>query len=135
VIETEHHHVRAARLPNSAHASRPWQVHEITADFRLEDVWGLPARDERSGFPALVRGIAAGDPSQGSSRLARALWIAAGGSESCSVWMSRRPGSEGEVACGEGVASGSEQEPEPRTEAAVALPDRNASRSFTDRTG
>jgi hypothetical protein len=33
------------------------------------------APGESSDFPALVRGIAAGDPSQGSSRLARALWI------------------------------------------------------------
>jgi hypothetical protein len=62
-----------ARLPNSAHASRPWRIHEITADFRLEDVWALPVSGEESDFPALVQGIAAGDPSQGSW-LARALW-------------------------------------------------------------
>jgi Protein of unknown function (DUF2867) len=65
---------RQARLPNSAHTSRPWRIHEITPDFRLEDVWALPVRGEESDFPALVQGIAAGDPSQGSSRLARALW-------------------------------------------------------------
>jgi hypothetical protein len=63
-----------ARLPNSAHTSRPWRVHEITPDFRLEDVWALPAHGEESDFPALVQGFTAGDPSQGSSRLARALW-------------------------------------------------------------
>jgi nitroreductase len=62
-----------ARLPNSAHASRPWRIHEITADFRLEDVWALPAGGEESEFPALVQGFAAGDPSRGSW-LARALW-------------------------------------------------------------
>jgi hypothetical protein len=65
---------RQARLPNSAHTSRPWRIHEITADFRLEDVWALPVQGEQSDFPALVQGFAAGDPSQGSSRLARALW-------------------------------------------------------------
>jgi hypothetical protein len=27
------------RLPNSAHTSRPWRIHELTRDFRLEDVW------------------------------------------------------------------------------------------------
>jgi hypothetical protein len=27
------------RLPNSAHTSRPWRIHEFTRDFRLEDVW------------------------------------------------------------------------------------------------
>jgi hypothetical protein len=62
-----------ARLPNSAHTSRPWRIHEIAAGFRLEDVWVLPVRGERSDFPALVQGLAAGDPSQGSW-LARALW-------------------------------------------------------------
>jgi hypothetical protein len=37
-------------------------------------VWVLPARGEASDFPALVQGFAAGDPSQSSSQLARALW-------------------------------------------------------------
>jgi uncharacterized protein DUF2867 len=62
-----------AQLPDSAHASRPWRIHEIAPDFRLEDVWTLPARGEESDFPALVQGFAAGDPSRGSW-LARALW-------------------------------------------------------------
>jgi hypothetical protein len=62
-----------ARLPNSAHTSRPWRIHEITPDFRLEDVWALPVRGQMSDFPALVQGFAAGDPAQGSW-LARALW-------------------------------------------------------------
>jgi uncharacterized protein DUF2867 len=30
------------RLPNTAHTSRPWRIHELTRDFRLEDVWALP---------------------------------------------------------------------------------------------
>ncbi|HEY2283412.1 MAG TPA: DUF2867 domain-containing protein [Solirubrobacteraceae bacterium] len=62
-----------ARLPNSAHTSRPWRIHGITPDFRLEDVWALPARGEGSDFPVLVRGFVTGNPSQGS-RPARALW-------------------------------------------------------------
>lgn len=62
-----------ARVPNSTYASRPWRIHEITADFRLEDVWALPARGEKSDFPMLVQGFAAGDPSQGHW-LARILW-------------------------------------------------------------
>jgi hypothetical protein len=61
------------RLPNSAHTSRPWRIHQLTPDFRLEDVWALPAHGEESDFPLLVAGFAAGDPSQGSW-LARALW-------------------------------------------------------------
>jgi hypothetical protein len=61
------------RLPNSAHTSRPWRIHEIAPDFRLEDVWALPVRGNRGDFPALVQGFAAGDPSRGPW-LARALW-------------------------------------------------------------
>jgi hypothetical protein len=30
------------RLPNTAHTSQPWRIHELTRDFRLEDVWDLP---------------------------------------------------------------------------------------------
>ena len=61
------------RLPSSEHTSRPWRIHEIAADFRLEDVWALPVRGEKSDFPALVQGFADGDPSRGSW-LARVLW-------------------------------------------------------------
>jgi hypothetical protein len=62
-----------ARLPNSVHTARPWHIHEIVADFRLEDVWALPVRGSRGDFPELVASIVAGDPSQGSW-LAHALW-------------------------------------------------------------
>jgi len=67
-------HKAQARLPNSEHSSHPWRIHEIAPDFRLEDVWALPVGGEKGDFSALVLGIAAGDPAQGSSRLARALW-------------------------------------------------------------
>jgi hypothetical protein len=63
-----------AKLPDSEHISRPWRIHEIAPDFKLEDVWALPAHGEDGDFPALVQGFAAGDPAHGSSRLARALW-------------------------------------------------------------
>ncbi len=61
-------------LPNTAHTSRPWRIHELTADFRLEDVWALPARGGPDDFPRLVQLMASDDPSQGSSRVARTLW-------------------------------------------------------------
>lgn len=61
-------------LPSSPHTSRPWRIHELTADFRLEDVWELPTPGGPDDFPRLVDGLAAGDPSHGSSWLARALW-------------------------------------------------------------
>lgn len=62
------------RLPGSAHISRPWRIHELTPDFELEDVWALPTPGGPDDFPLLVEGIAAGTPSQDTSRLARALW-------------------------------------------------------------
>ena len=62
------------RIPNSAHTSRPWRIHELTRDFRIEDVWALPTPGGPDDFPKLVRAAASLDPSQGSSRVARALW-------------------------------------------------------------
>jgi Protein of unknown function (DUF2867) len=62
------------RLPQSAHTSRPWRIHELTGDFRLEDVWALPTPGGPDDFPRLVEVFASGDPAQGSSRAARALW-------------------------------------------------------------
>ena len=62
------------RLPSSAHTSQPWRIHELTYDFRLEDVWALPTPGGPDDFRRLVAGIASGDLSQASSRAARTLW-------------------------------------------------------------
>jgi len=62
------------RLPDSAHTSRPWRIHEMTRDFRIEDVWALPTPGGPDDFPKLVRAATALDPEQGSSRVARTLW-------------------------------------------------------------
>ena len=62
------------KLPNSAHTSRPWRIHELTPDFRVEDVWELPTPGGPDDFPRLVRGMTAGDPSRESSRAARTLF-------------------------------------------------------------
>ena len=62
------------RLPSSSHTSQPWRIHELTRDFRLEDVWALPTPGGPDDFPRLVEQFASGDPSEGSSRAARALW-------------------------------------------------------------
>ncbi len=62
------------RLPNSVHASRPWRIHELTRDFRLEDVWALPTPGGPGEFPRLVQQIASGGSSPTSSRMARTLW-------------------------------------------------------------
>jgi Protein of unknown function (DUF2867) len=62
------------RLPNTAHTSRPWRIHELTRDFRLEDVWALPTPGGPGGLPRLVQQIASMDPSESCSRAARMLW-------------------------------------------------------------
>ena len=61
-------------LPETAHTSRPWRIHELTPDFRLEDVWALPTPGGRDDFPRLVQQFASADPSQSLPRAARALW-------------------------------------------------------------
>jgi len=43
------------KLANNAHFSRPWRIHELTPDFRLEDVWALPTPGGRDDFPRLVQ--------------------------------------------------------------------------------
>jgi hypothetical protein len=62
------------RLPDGEHRSRPWRIHEIAPDFRLEDVWALPTPGGPDELGLLVEGIAASDPAQSRSRGARALW-------------------------------------------------------------
>ena len=63
------------RLPNAEHTTRPWRIHELTRDFRLEDVWALPTPGGHPDeFPRLVERFASGDTSQGNSRAARALF-------------------------------------------------------------
>lgn len=62
------------RLPNSAHESRPWRIHEIAHDFRLEDVWALPANGGAQDFQALLELGASMDPANADSLPTRALW-------------------------------------------------------------
>jgi hypothetical protein len=62
------------RLPNSAHTSRPWRIHELTRDFRLEDVWALPTPGGPGDFPRLVQLMASFDPARSSSGAVRTLF-------------------------------------------------------------
>jgi Protein of unknown function (DUF2867) len=64
------------RLPSTAHTSRPWRIHELAGEFRLEDVWALPTPGGRDDFPRLVRLLASRtDPARASgSHVVRMLW-------------------------------------------------------------
>jgi Protein of unknown function (DUF2867) len=64
----------AMRLPDAAHTARPWRIHEIAADFRLEDVWALPTPGGPDDFPRLVRLMGSFDTARSSSRAVRALF-------------------------------------------------------------
>jgi hypothetical protein len=62
------------RLAQSAHTSQSWRIHELTGDFRVEDVWALPTPGGPDDFPRLVELLASFDPSQSASRAVRALF-------------------------------------------------------------
>jgi uncharacterized protein DUF2867 len=62
------------RLPDTAHTSRPWRIHEIAPDFRIEDVWALPTPGGRDDFPLLIERFADGNTSESSSLVVRALF-------------------------------------------------------------
>jgi hypothetical protein len=66
--------MRSMRLPSSAHGDRPWRIHAITGDFRLEDVWALPTPGGPEEFPRLVEAFATGDPERRAPAAVRLLW-------------------------------------------------------------
>ena len=57
------------RPSDTAHTSRAWRIQERTRDFRLEDVWALPAPGGPHDPDPLVRQIAAGHTSTTPSRM------------------------------------------------------------------
>lgn len=62
------------RLADTAHTCRPWRIHEIAPDFRLEDVWELPWRGGADDFRELAAMLASRDPARTSSRPVRLLF-------------------------------------------------------------
>jgi hypothetical protein len=62
------------QIASSEHTSRPWRIHDLTPDFRVEDVWALPTPGGPNDFGRLVAQLAASDPERTSSRVTRALW-------------------------------------------------------------
>lgn len=64
------------RLPDSAHTSRPWRIHELAPDFVLEDVWALPTSGGAGELPRLVGAIFGDDFPNGAPVVVRFLWDA-----------------------------------------------------------
>jgi len=48
-------------LPPRAHTDRPWRIHELAPDFRLEDVWALPTPGGPQDLPRLLDLMTTGD--------------------------------------------------------------------------
>ena len=62
------------RLPDAAHMARPWRIHQLAPDLRLEDVWVLPCSGGPEDFPRLAAMIVEQDPSRSSSHAVRTLF-------------------------------------------------------------
>jgi len=61
------------KLPNTSHDTKRWRIDSIAPDFRLLDVWALPAEGSAQEFPELLEVMTSIDPA-GDSVPARALW-------------------------------------------------------------
>ena len=64
------------RLPNTAHTSRPWRIHELTPDFDVEDVWALQTPGGADELSRLVSQIVSDNFPDGAPLVVRALWAA-----------------------------------------------------------
>lgn len=65
----------ASRIPNAVHRERPWRIHEIAAEFHLEDVWALPTPGATAeDFSLFVEEFVTASTAQSPSRAARVLW-------------------------------------------------------------
>jgi hypothetical protein len=62
------------RLPDSAHTSRPWRIHELTRDFRLEDVWQIRAPGRPDDWETAEELLVSLDPAHSSSLAVRTLF-------------------------------------------------------------
>ncbi len=62
------------RLSNSEHEAHAWRIGELAPDFRLEDVWALPAQGGAEDFATLLEVMGSLDPASGESRATRALF-------------------------------------------------------------
>ena len=62
------------RLPVTEHTSRPWRIHELTPDFRVEDVWVPSLVGDARDFTRLVQKGASYDPARSSSFAVRNLF-------------------------------------------------------------
>jgi hypothetical protein len=63
------------RVPESEFRRHPWRIHEVAADFEVEDVWQLPGTEPLPAFRRVVDAIGTFDPND-SPFPSRLLWSA-----------------------------------------------------------
>lgn len=61
------------RLPNTAHTERPWRIHEVAPDFRVQDVWDLPTPGGQDDLDRLVQILAPDAGTRQAGTVVRAL--------------------------------------------------------------
>src|SRR3954454_9856958 len=80
------------RLPEAAHRGRPWRIHELAPDFRLEDVWALPTPGGPDDFPRLVQVATELDPARSASPAVRLFSALRGKLGAWGGWDGEGPG-------------------------------------------
>lgn len=63
------------RLPNSAHESHPWVIADIAHDFRLLDVWAVPAHGDADDFGSFVEVMTSLDPADAGLPSRVLFWV------------------------------------------------------------
>jgi Protein of unknown function (DUF2867) len=61
-------------MPNAEHERGSWRIRELLPDFRLEDVWALPAHGGAGDFDRMLELAVSLDPSRADSTASRFLW-------------------------------------------------------------
>jgi Protein of unknown function (DUF2867) len=62
------------KLLKAEHECRSLRIHDVVADFTLEDVWALPVYGDAKEFDAFLEFIGSMDPTETENRPARFLW-------------------------------------------------------------
>ena len=61
-------------MPNAVHEARGWVISEIAHDFRLLDVWALPAEGSANEFDPFLEVVTSFDPFESGTTASKALF-------------------------------------------------------------
>jgi len=62
------------RVPNTEHTRRPWRIHDLVPDFRVEDVWRPAQTGGPDDFERVVHTVTSYDPARSTSFAVRNLF-------------------------------------------------------------